>query len=78
MGGEAEIDPTISLSIELVTLLVQCDVPLVVHRHFVTLGITSVAKLAFCVSTDQELMEEVLGSMSDLLHHLLLPLEFHL
>ena len=56
-----------SINPELLAILIGCDVPLHVQQHLAALGIISVAKLAFCVSTDKELIEEILGSMGDLL-----------
>ena len=52
---------TNSLSLELVTLLVQCDVPLILHNQLSDLGVNSIGKLAFCVASDKELMGEVVG-----------------
>ena len=50
-----------SISLELVTLLVQCDVPLLMHNHLADLGVNSMGKVAFCVASDKVLMDEVLG-----------------
>ena len=57
-----------SLSPELLAILVGCDVPLHVQTHLAVLGVVSVAKFAYCVCSDKELLDEILGSMGDLLH----------
>ena len=36
-----------------------------VRKHLAVFGVKSIAKLAFCVITSQELIDEVLGSTSD-------------
>ena len=53
---------TCILSLELVALLVQCDVPLELHNHLANLGVISIGKLAFCVGDDKELIDELFNS----------------
>ena len=54
-----------SLSQELTDLSVRCGMPQSFFPRTQALGITTVAKLAYSVSTDKELLGEVMGTTTD-------------
>ena len=52
------------LSAELTDLLVKCDMPLSFYAHLGCLGVKTIAKLAYSVSTDKELLDEIMATTS--------------
>ena len=70
--GEASTPP--ARTIDLTDLLVRCDVPLSLYPHMGLIGVTTVAKLAYFLATDKELMEEIMGTAADLRGHVLVCL----
>ena len=44
------------------------------YPHMGMIGVTAVAKLEYCLATDKELMEEIMGTAADLRCHVLICL----